>query len=102
MIVPIIKNKVGITSDKGKYRPVTTVTAASKLSEIVLPDIVDEYLVSYDIQFGFKSKYSAELCIYTLKSVIQLCKDYNSPVYACFLDASQLLIYLYNELCWCI
>ena len=30
-IVPIIKNKSGNTSDKSKYRPITLVTACSKI-----------------------------------------------------------------------
>ena len=42
VIVPIIKNKIGNTSNKGNYRLVAIVPAASKLFEIVLLDIIDE------------------------------------------------------------
>ena len=54
VIVAIIKNKIGNTSNKDNYRLVVIVTAASKLFEIVLHDIVDEYLVSWDNQFGLR------------------------------------------------
>ena len=88
-IVPLIKNKTGDTSDKGNYRPVAIVSAFSKLFECVLLGLIEVYLCTSDNQFGFKSKHSTDLCIYTLKSIIQYYKDYNSPVYSCFLDASK-------------
>ena len=42
-----------------------------------------------DNQFGFKSKHSTDLCIFTLKQVIEYYKSINNPVYICFLDASK-------------
>ena len=36
VIVPIIKNKTGDTSNKNNYRPIALVTATSKLFEICL------------------------------------------------------------------
>ena len=36
VMVPIINNKTGGTSDKNNYRPIALVTAASKLSEICI------------------------------------------------------------------
>ena len=88
-IVPLIKNKTGDTSDKGNYRPVAIVSACSKIFECVLLGLIEVYLCTSDNQFGFKSKHSTDLCIYTLKSIIQYYKDHNSPVYSCFLDASK-------------
>ena len=87
--MPIIKNKTGDTSDKGNYRPVAIVTACSKLFESILLDIIDEYLITSDNQFGFKKKHSTDLCIFTLKSVIDYYKNSRSPVFSCFLDASK-------------
>ena len=88
-IVPLIKNKTGDTSDKGNYRPVAIVSACSKIFECVLLGLIEVYLCTSDNQFGFKSKHSTDLCIYTLKSIIQYYKGHNSPVYSCFLDASK-------------
>ena len=88
-IVPIIKNKTGDTSDKDNYRPIALVTATSKLFEICLLEILQLYLITHDHQFGFKTKHSADMCIFTVKSIIKYYTGHNTPVYACFLDASK-------------
>ena len=87
-IVPIIKNKTGDTSDKNNYRPITLVTATSKLFEICLLEILQMYLITHDHQFGFKTKHSADMCMFTVKSIIKYYTGHNTPVYTCFLDAS--------------
>ena len=53
-IVPIIKNKTGDSSDKSNYRPIALVTACSKIFEICLLEMLEEYLQTHDHQFGFK------------------------------------------------
>ena len=62
-IVPIIKNKTGDISDKNNYRPIALVTAASKIFELCLSVILENYLFTHDEQFGFKSKHSTDFCI---------------------------------------
>ena len=89
-IVPIIKNKTGNTSDKNNYRPIALVTAASKIFELCLSVILEDYLITHDQQFGCKRKHSTDLCIFTVKSVTKYYRKENSPVYTCFLDASRL------------
>ena len=88
-IVPIIINKTGDTSDKNNYRPIALVTATSKLFEICLLEILQMYLITHDHQFGFKTKHSADMCIFTVKSIIKYYTGHNTPVYTCFLDASK-------------
>ena len=88
-IVPIIKNKTGDTSDKNNYRPIALVTATSKIFELCLSMILENYLFTHDQQFGFKSKHSTDFCIYTVKSVSKYYTQHHSPVYTCFLDASK-------------
>ena len=46
------------------------------------------YLITHD-QFGFKSKHSTDMCIFTVKSIIKYHTRKNSSVYTCFLDASK-------------
>ena len=70
-IVPIVKNKTGDTSDKNNYRPIALVTAVSKLFEISILQFLEIYLVTHDQQFGFKSKHSTDMCIFTVKSIIK-------------------------------
>ena len=51
-IVPIIKNKTGDSSDKSNYRPIALVTACSKIFEICLLEMLEEYLQTHDHQLG--------------------------------------------------
>ena len=88
-LVPIIKNKTGDTSDKNNYRPIALVTAASKIFEICILEILEMYLITHDHQFGFKSKHSADMCIFSAKSIMKYYTEHGSPVFTCFLDASK-------------
>ena len=45
------------------------------------------YLITHDDQFGFKTKHSADMCIFTVKTIIKYYTGQNTPVYTCFLDA---------------
>ena len=69
-LVPIIKNKTGDTSDKNNYRPIALVTAASKKFLICILEVLEMYLITHDHQFGFKSKHSTDMCIFTVKSIV--------------------------------
>ena len=62
----------------------------SKILKLCLATIMDAHLVTSDNQFGFKQKHSTDLCIYTVKSIIQYYNYYNSPVYTHFLGASKI------------
>ena len=88
-IVPIIKNKTGDTSDKNNYRPIALVTACSKIFELCILSIIENYICTHDHQFGFKKQHATDMCIYTVKSVIKYYTRQSSPVYTCFLDASK-------------
>ena len=86
-LVPIVKNKTGDTSYKNNYRPIAIVTAASNLFEICILKVLDAYLITHDHQFGFKSKHSTDMCIFTVKSEIKYYTEQNTAVYTCLLDA---------------
>ena len=77
--------------DKNNYRPIALVTAASKIFEICLLEILEMYLIAYDHQFGFKSKHSTDICIdvFLAKSIMKYYTEHGSPVFTCFLDASK-------------
>ena len=89
IIIPLIKNKSGDTSNVNNYRPIALVTVASKILEIILLEMLTPYLNTTDNQFGFKKGHFTDHCIFALKNVIQYYKSNNSPVYSCFLDASK-------------
>ena len=65
-IIPILKNRNSDTSDKINCRPIAIVTAMSKLFELCLSRILDEYLCTSENQFSFKRKHATDLCIYTV------------------------------------
>ena len=71
-IIPIIKNKTGDTSDKNNYRPILLVTAASKLFEICILEVLETYLITHDHQFGFMAKHSTFMCIFTVKTLVNI------------------------------
>ena len=89
VLLPIIKSKIGDMHDVNNYRPIAIVNACSKLFELILFDFIDVYLQTTDNQFGFKNKHATDMCIFTIKNVIDYYRTRNSPVYTCFLDASK-------------
>ena len=94
-IVPIIKNKTGDNSDKNNCRPMVMVTACSKIFELCILSIIENYICAHDHQFGFKKQHPTDMCIYTVKCVIKYDTRQNSPVYTCFLDVSKT----YDRIC---
>ena len=88
-MVPIIENKTGDTSDKNNYRPIVLVTATSKLFEICILGVLEAHLQTHDHQFGFKSRHSTCMCIFTVKSLFKYYTDQSTPVYTCLLGASK-------------
>ena len=91
-IIPTLKNRNGDTSDKNSYRPICVDLFISNLFELCLSRILvllDVYLCTSKIQFGFRGKHATDLCIYTVKSVNKYCNYFSTPVFTCFLDASK-------------
>ena len=88
-MVPIIRHKTRDTNDKNNYRLIALVTAASKLFEICILDVLETYLLTHDDQFVFKSKHSTDMCSSTVKSLINYYTGQNTRVYTCLLNASK-------------
>ena len=75
IIIPLVKNKSGDTSDIKNYRPIALVTVASKIFEIILLELTESYLDTTDNQLGFKKGHYADHCIYELIFFIQYYKQ---------------------------
>jgi len=71
IIVPIIKNKKGIITDKGNYRPIAITSVVSKILELLLLDRLLFQLETSSNQFEFKSKYGTDMSVYTLKQITE-------------------------------
>ena len=89
VLVPIVKDKTKNISDKGNYRPIALASVVSKVFEMSLRVKIESFLHSSDYQFGFKANHSTDLCIYTLKEVIDFYKSQSTSIYVCFMDASK-------------
>jgi len=56
--------------------------------ELILLDRLHEILVTVCNHFGFKNKHgSTDMCVFSLKQVIEYYNSRSSPVYVSYLDA---------------
>ena len=74
IIIPLITNKSGDTSNVNNYRPIALVTVASKILEIILLELLTPYLNTTDNQFAFKKGHSTDHCIFALKMLFSTIK----------------------------
>ena len=56
VIIPILKNRHGDTSDTINYRLIAIVTALSKIFELCIMNLIESYLLTQENKFGFKKK----------------------------------------------
>ena len=89
VLVPIIKNKKGDITDIDNYRPIAITSVASKVFEKIILSRIQDSLYTNDNQFSYKVKHSTEMCIFTLKSIVDYYISSSSPVYLCYIDASK-------------
>ena len=88
-ISPVIKDKAGDSSDKSNYRPIALTSVITKVIERIILHKFSDYFISSAHQFGFKAGLSTDICIYTLKEIVDFYLSSSSPVYICFMDASK-------------
>lgn len=89
VLVPIIKDKAGKIGDKNNYRPIAIASIMSKILERIILDRIINVLDTKCNQFGFKPKLGTDMCIYSLKEIIDKYRQLNGSVFMCFLDASK-------------
>ena len=89
VLIPIVKNKLKPATESDNYRPIAIATAMSKIFELIVLNKCEHQLSTTPNQFGFKKDHSTELCIYSLKEVINYYNSNGSPVFVCFLDISK-------------
>jgi hypothetical protein len=90
VMVPIIKDKYGDSGKLDNYRAITLSSIISKLFEICLLDKFGSYLVSYDLQLGFKANTGCSHAIYIMvQQVVKYFVKRGTTVYLSALDASK-------------
>jgi hypothetical protein len=100
IVVPIIKNKTGDSSDMNNYRPISLATIAAKVFDGLLNECLTDYVKIHDAQFGFKMGVSTESAILALKHTVKYYTARRTPVYACFLDLSKAFDLVVYDMLW--
>ena len=81
LVILIVKNKCKNISDIGNYIPIALSSVLSKVFELILLGKLNSYFCTTDYQFGFKSHHSTDLCIHTLKEVIDFYHSQSTSIY---------------------
>ena len=90
IIIPIPKNDSKSNFDKfSEYRGITISPVISKFFEHCILDNIKQYLVTSDLQFGFKKGLGCNHAIYTVREVVSYFTKNNSTVNLCALDVSK-------------
>ena len=88
-ISPTVKDNNGDLHKTDNYRGITLCSTLSHLFENALRLKFSKYLVSDELQFGFKPKHSTNHAVYTLKSCVDYFNLRGSDVFSAFLDLSK-------------
>jgi len=88
-IIPIPKKHNINVADSNNFRGIALSSVFCKLFDNVVLEKFHAYLCTSDLQFGFKSKHSTNMCTMVLKETISYYVSNNSSVYCSFLDASK-------------
>ena len=88
-ITPIVKDNSGDINAVSNYRGITLCGVLSHLFEHALRLKFGHFLVSNELQFGFKPNHSTNHAVYTLKTCINHFTERDSNVYVAFLDYSK-------------
>ena len=89
IVIPIIKDKSGNPSSIDNYRPITLSSVISKVFEHCLITLFSKFIVSDNLQFGFKPGIGCSHSIFTLRTVCDYFNQRGSDVYIASLDATK-------------
>ena len=89
LMVPLLKDKTGDVSSLNNYRGITLIPTISKVFELTLLEICKQYLITDDLQFGFKKGLGCADAIFTLRATIEHFRERGSSVYVATLDISK-------------
>ena len=70
IIIPIIKDRQENINDLNNYRGITLVPLISKLFELVILNICDNYVVTDDLQFGFKKNVGCSNALFSCRKLL--------------------------------
>ena len=85
IVLPLITDKTG-DGNVNNYRGITLIPLISKLFELVLIDICEQFLSCDELQFGFKQVVRVPEGICSMRDTIDYFKDRGSWVFVAALD----------------
>jgi hypothetical protein len=85
-VIPLIKDKLGDVNDLNNYRGITLIPVISKLFELTLLHICAPYMITDDLQFGFKKNVGCADAIFLLSETVDYFRCRGSTVYSAALD----------------
>ena len=88
-ITPIIKDPNGDSTDSNNYRGVTLGPILLQVFEYLLLKKFGNYLITSNLQFGFKRAHSTSHAIFVLKQVVDYYTKHGSNILVGFLDCSK-------------
>ena len=94
IIIRLFKNK-GDKRDCGNYRGISLLPVASKAFSRVVLNRVQKYLGTQimEQQAGFQSNRSTIDHIFAFKLLMKKTRDYNKPIFLCFIDIQKAYDY---------
>ena len=60
ILLPVMKDKVGIISSKDNYRPIALAAVFSKVLEVIILDRIDTFMDTNPNKFGIKKKHGTD------------------------------------------
>ena len=88
-VIPIPKNAKLNLSSTCNYRAIALSSIFSKILEKIIMSLQSEYLMTSELQFGFKEHSSTIMCSTLLVETVEYYVSNNSSVYVLLIDASK-------------
>ena len=85
-IIPHLKNKLLDFTSSNNYKPLTISTLISKVIEKVLLNRMEPYIKVSDNQFGYQIGCGTDVCVYSVKEVLNMYNKRKTPTFAAFID----------------
>jgi len=89
LLFPLVKSNDIDVSSSDSYRGITVSCVISKLFEMCIYSLIKNYLVSSELQFGFKEGVGCRDAILTARLAISFLTDRGSTASICTLDISK-------------
>ena len=89
IIIPLVKDMGGDLTSLNNFRGITLSPTMSKIFEMCLISLFEDYLLTHDLQVGFKKNLGCNHALYMLRSVIEHYNANDTTVTICSLDMSK-------------